>query len=72
LGAVVCFLFTMSGLDLVLNAFRGWAPDVVVDTVASFSFLTRFEGITRGVLAVRDFVFFFSLTLLTIHVYDFT
>ena len=61
LGAVVCFLFTMSGLDLVLNAFRGWAPDVVVDTVASFSFLTRFEGITRGVLAVRDFVFFFSL-----------
>jgi len=61
LGAVVCFLFTMSGLDMVLNFFRGWAPDVLVDTVASFSFLTRFEGITRGVVALRDLVFFFSL-----------
>lgn len=61
LGAVVCFLFTMSGLDLVLNVFRGWAPDALVDTVASFSFLTRFDGITRGIIAVRDFVFFFSL-----------
>jgi ABC-2 type transport system permease protein len=61
LGAVVCFLFTMSGLDLVLNAFRGWAPDALVDTIASFSFLTRFNGITRGVIALRDFVFFFSL-----------
>ena len=25
-GAAVCFLFLMSGLDLVLDAFRGWAP----------------------------------------------
>lgn len=61
LGAVVCFLFTMSGLDLVLNVFRGWAPDALVDTVASFSFLTRFDGITRGIIAVRDLIFFFSL-----------
>lgn len=61
LGAAVCFLFTMSGLDLVLNAFRGWAPEVLIETVASFSFLTRFEGITRGVIALRDLIFFLSL-----------
>ncbi len=60
-GAVVCFLFTMSGLDLVLNFFRAWAPNGLVDTVASFSFLARFESLTHGVIELRDLVFFLSL-----------
>jgi ABC-2 type transport system permease protein len=60
-GAVVCFLFTMSGLDLVLNVFRAWAPGALVDTIASFSFLTRFESLSRGVIELRDLVFFVSL-----------
>ena len=61
-GAVVCFLFTMSGLDLVLNFFRGWAPEMLdVDTIASFSFLSRFESLTHGVIDLRDVVFFVSL-----------
>ena len=60
-GATVCFLFTMSGLDLVLNVFRGWAPGLLVDTVASFSFLQRFESLIRGVVSLRDIVFFLSL-----------
>jgi ABC-2 type transport system permease protein len=60
-GAVVCFLFTMSGLDLVLNFFRLWAPDAVVATIASFSFLTRFESLSRGIIDVRDLIYFLSL-----------
>ncbi len=60
-AATVCFLFTMSGLDLVLNFFRGWAPEVLVETIASFSFLTHFQAVTNGVLDLRDFIFFFSL-----------
>jgi ABC-2 type transport system permease protein len=60
-GAVVCFLFTMSGLDLVLNFFRLWAPDAVVSTIASFSFLTRFESLSRGIIDVRDLIYFLSL-----------
>ncbi len=61
-AAIVCFLFTMSGLDIVLNAFRGWAPTSVVETVASFSFLLRFQSLTRGVIELRDVVFLLSLT----------
>ena len=61
LAAAACFLFTMSGLELVLNFFRLWAPDVLVDTVASMSFLTHFKAITKGVIDVRDLVFFASL-----------
>jgi ABC-2 type transport system permease protein len=51
----------MSGLDLVLNFFRGWAPDVLVDTIASFSFLTHFQAVTNGVIDLRDAIFFLSL-----------
>ena len=58
---MVCFLFTLSGLDLVLNAFRAWAPAALVDAVASMSFLTRFEALSRGVIELRDLVFFLSL-----------
>ncbi|MSQ87506.1 MAG: ABC transporter permease [Alphaproteobacteria bacterium] len=60
-GSVVCFLFTMSGLDLVLNFFRLWAPEAVVSTIASFSFLTRFESLSRGIIDVRDLIYFLSL-----------
>jgi ABC-2 type transport system permease protein len=60
-AATVCFLFTMSGLELVLNFFRLWAPDLVIETIASMSFLTHFRAIARGVIDFRDVVFFGSL-----------
>ncbi len=60
-GAVACFLFTMSGLDLVLNFFRLWAPGFLVEAIASMSFLTHFQSITKGVVDLRDVVFFVSV-----------
>ncbi len=60
-SVVVCFLFTVSGLPLVLDAFSGWAPQALVSAVAGFSFLERFESITEGVIDLRDLVFFVSL-----------
>ncbi len=61
IAAVVCFLFTMSGLELVLNFFRLWAPDILVETIASMSFLTHFRAIMNGVIDIRDVIFFASL-----------
>ena len=61
IAATACFLFTMSGLDLVLNFFRGWAPDWLVDTIASLSFLTHFNAVTQGLIEARDLIFFISL-----------
>lgn len=60
-AATVCFLFTMSGLEMVLNVFRAWAPHILVDTVASLSFLSHFDGITKGLIDLRDLVFFVSM-----------
>ncbi len=63
-SVVVCFLFTVSGLPLVLDFFSGWAPQTLVETIASFSFLAHFEAITEGVIDLRDLVFFASLIVL--------
>ena len=60
-GAAVSFLFLMSGVDLVLAAFRPWAPPLVVDTVASFSFLTHFGELMKGVVDAATLLFFASL-----------
>src|ERR1700743_3444510 len=63
-SVVVCFLFTVSGAPLVLDLFQGWAPLLIINTVASFSFLTHFSSITAGVIDLRDVIFFFSLIAL--------
>ncbi len=60
-AATICFLFTMSGLEMVLNVFRAWAPHVLVDTVASLSFLSHFDSVTKGLIDLRDLVFFVSM-----------
>jgi ABC-2 type transport system permease protein len=61
IAATVCFLFTMSGAELVLNFFRAWAPDVLIQAIASISFLTHFNAVTKGVIELRDLVFFGSI-----------
>jgi ABC-2 type transport system permease protein len=35
-----------------------WAPALVIDTVASFSFLTHFEAMAKGVIALDDLGYF--------------
>ena len=61
ISVVACFLFTVSGAPLVLELFQGWAPQALVETLASFSLLTHFRAITGGVIDARDVVFFVSL-----------
>ncbi len=63
LAVVVCFLFVVSGSNIVLDAFKGWAPSLVLDTVASFSFLTHFEAMAKGVIALNDLGYFLLVTL---------
>jgi ABC-2 type transport system permease protein len=55
---VVCFGFLLSGFPMVLDLFRGWAPQVIVDGIASLSFLTHFANISRGVIDLRDLLYF--------------
>ncbi len=54
----VCFGFILIGYPLLLKAFYGWAPIWLVDSVASLSFLTHYQAISRGVLDIRDLLYF--------------
>ena len=60
-AAVVCFLLTVSGSSVVLGFFTGWAPQIVVDTIASFSFISHFTSVMRGVIDLKDMVYFISM-----------
>ena len=60
-SVVACFVFIVSGLPLVLDLFSGWAPQWLVDAIASLSFLIRFDAISKGVLDLRDLLYFISL-----------
>ena len=59
--AAVCFVFAVSGSPIVLGFIKGWAPEAMLGTVAGFSFLTHFNAIIRGVIDLRDAVFFLSV-----------
>jgi len=61
LGVVACFAFLLAGFPLVLDVFRAWAPQVLTDAIASLSFLTHFESIVKGVIDVRDLLYFAML-----------
>jgi ABC-2 type transport system permease protein len=58
LTVVVCFLLLLAGFPLVLDAFRAIAPQGVVDAVAGLSFLTHFASVGKGVLDLRDILYF--------------
>lgn len=65
---VVSFMFTISGHDIVLDFFQGWAPLAIVNAISSFSFLTHFAAIMNGVIDLRDVTFFGSLIALFLFV----
>jgi len=58
LTVVICFLLLLAGFPLVLDFFRAWLPQALVDAIASLSFLTHFASIGKGVIDLRDLVYF--------------
>ena len=45
----------------VLTFIKVWSPEFLVSTISSMSFLTHFESITKGVIEIRDFLFYLSV-----------
>jgi ABC-2 type transport system permease protein len=57
-SVVLCFGLLAAGHPMILDVFSAWAPQTLVDGVASLSFLTHFESISKGVIDLRDLVYF--------------
>ena len=68
ISVVICFMFILSGFPMVLDLFEDWAPQAVVDAIASFSFLTHFTSIKKGVIDIRDVIYFVALITFWLYV----
>lgn len=66
LAVVVCLGFLLAGFPPVLEFFRQWAPSSIVEAISGFSFMTRFDSISKGVIAPADLVFFVSLIAMSL------
>jgi ABC-2 type transport system permease protein len=65
---MVCFLFLLSSFGPVMDFFRGWAPQPLLELVHSFGFLTHFESFSKGVIDLTALVYFASLMVLLLFV----
>ncbi|CAN5211926.1 ABC transporter permease subunit [soil metagenome] len=63
LAVLVCLVFLLAGFPLALDPLRALLPQSTIDAVSALSFLTHFQAILRGVLDLRD-VLYFALTIL--------
>ncbi len=61
ISLVVSLIFVLAGFGIVIDFFAGWAPQTLVDVISSFSFLTHFDAISKGVIDLRDMLYFISL-----------
>jgi ABC-2 type transport system permease protein len=58
LTLVVCFLLILVGQPQVMEFFQGALPRKLVNGLAHLSMLRHFEAISRGVLDMRDLLYF--------------
>jgi len=61
LSVVLCLFLILAGFNPVTDLLTRWANPAVVDTVAAFSVVTHFDNFQRGVIDLRDLVFFLSV-----------
>ncbi|WP_438970319.1 ABC transporter permease subunit [Methylophaga sp.] len=61
LSLIISLVFVLCGYGIVIDFFAGWAPQTLVEAISSFSFLTHFDAISKGVIDMRDMMYFISL-----------
>ena len=54
----ICFLFVIMGSPILLNSFPEWIPQLIIDAFSALGFLSHFDSISKGVLDVRDILYF--------------
>ena len=61
-SVVICLLLVLAGYPPVTNVLLKWgAPNALVEFAAGLSVVFHFESMQRGVLDIRDLIYFLSL-----------
>lgn len=61
LSVVACLFLILAGWQPVTDLLVQWASPMLVDVVASFSVMTHFNSIAKGVLDTSDLLYFASV-----------
>ena len=67
LAVVVCLFLLLAGWTPVLDILVRWAPAWLVSIVAAFSFMPHFESIQRGVIDLRNLIYFASMIVFMLY-----
>ncbi|MEZ5980431.1 MAG: ABC transporter permease subunit [Planctomycetota bacterium] len=67
LTAAICFVFVLVDQPWFVDAIS-WMPAIFVDLVRSFGFMTRFDGLQKGVVQFDAALYFGSLVALLLYV----
>ncbi len=66
LSVLGCFVLMLLGMNYVSGLASAYLPVGLVDLMANFSFMTHFEPFRKGVIELKDVMFFLSLTGFTL------
>lgn len=66
-SVALCFAFLLMGFPLVLDLFRPWLPGAALAFLSTMGFLQHFESIVRGVVDLRDILYFLTFTALWLY-----
>jgi len=61
ISLLVCSVLVFLGYSGFTGFLEGFLPVGVADAVSNFSFITHFSPMVRGVIDLKDLVFFLSL-----------
>ncbi len=62
-SVVICLFLILAGYPPVLDVLYGWSPAWLVHLVSELSFLTHYQSIERGVLDIRDLLYYISVMI---------
>jgi ABC-2 type transport system permease protein len=62
IALTICFLLLIAGFPMVTDWVSNFLPQWLLDGIVSLSFLTHFENIAKGVLDLRDVLYYALVT----------
>ena len=61
ISVIVCLFLVLAGWPPVTEIISGWAPLWLVDVISGFSFMPHFASMERGILDLRDLLYYISV-----------
>ena len=68
LSVIICLVFVLLGWGVLGEILNSIFPVTIADMISQFSFTYHFEALRRGVIDIRDIVFFVSIIVFTLMV----